>query len=67
MPRKDEEEMNEEMKRLWKNIKKLMDANVLEVNFEVFSDMYCETIADLNGLIEEEISYWPQDCEGAHE
>lgn len=52
-----------EITRLKNNIITLINANALEENLRVFEDEECETIEELNELIEYEISYWTQDCE----
>jgi tripartite-type tricarboxylate transporter receptor subunit TctC len=53
--------MNEEVKRLLKNIKTLIEANALEAELEAcaLDNMYSvETIEEFNDYIEESMTYW---------
>lgn len=51
-----------EIKRLYKNIKILVDTNMLEEEFEVFAqeNPNLDSIKELNDIIETEISYWEE-------
>ncbi|WP_168198305.1 hypothetical protein [Crassaminicella thermophila] len=50
------------IERLYKNIKILVDTNMLEEEFKVFAEENSdvETIEELNNVIETEISYWEE-------
>ncbi|WP_168198241.1 hypothetical protein [Crassaminicella thermophila] len=50
------------IERLYKNIKILVDTNMLEEEFKVFAEENSDvtTIEELNDVIETEISYWEE-------
>lgn len=58
--------MNNDVKKLYETIKKLIAANALEAEFEtciedISKDSNAEiTVADLNGYLEESITYWEE-------
>jgi hypothetical protein len=51
-----------QVERLYKNIKILVDTNMLEEEFEVFASENPDlnNIDGLNDIIEDEISYWEE-------
>ena len=53
-----------EIDRLFSNLKILTDAgfNCFEENFKIFASEYpdCNSISELNDIIEDEISYWEE-------
>lgn len=60
---------NNQIKRLWENLKILNEAQCLDNEFEVFAEESpeCNDISELNDIIESEISYWAEDAEVTNE
>ncbi len=57
-----EKDMNKEILRLLKNLKPMIEAEVLDEEFEAFAENEnIKTISDLNDTIEDELSYWAED------
>lgn len=54
-----------QIERIYRNIRIYIDQGALDDEFEIFAaeNPDCDSISELNEIMESEMSYWAEDCE----